>query len=116
MVKKHSEQETEIRKNMRGAPGEVTVRHYFKKDEFGARCRLCAELRIPPGAGVGRHEHIDEDEVFIIQQGRGIITDAGKEVEVQTGDAILTGKGAVHAIRNDGDIDLLVTAVIMQYA
>ena len=116
MIKRKSEQETEVRKNMRGGGGEVTIRHYFKKDEINAASRLCAELRIPPGAGIGEHEHVQEDEVFIIQQGRGIVTDAGEEVEVSAGDAILTGKGASHAIRNSGDTELIVTAIIMQYS
>ena len=115
MIKKNAERETEVRGRMRGGTGEVTIRHYFKKDEINAACRLCAELVIPPGAGIGPHEHSEEDEVFIIQQGRGIITDEGREQEIGPGDAILTGKGAEHAIRNTGEADLVVTAVIMQY-
>ncbi len=115
MIKRKSEQEAEVRKNMRGGGGEVTIRHYFKKDEINAPSRLCAELRIPPGAGIGEHEHVEEDEVFIIQQGKGIITDEGREKEVFAGDAILTGKGASHAIRNNSDAELIVTAIIMQY-
>lgn len=115
MIKKRSEQATEVRKNMRGGPGEVEIRHYLNKDEFGARCRLCAELVLSPGSGIGEHQHVDEDEVFIIQRGRGVVTDGGKEAEVVAGDSILTGKGASHSIKNTGNEDLVVTAIIMQY-
>jgi len=115
MIKKKSEQETEVRKNMRGAAGEVIIRHYFKPEEMNAKSRLCGELVIPPGAGVGLHEHAGEDEVFIIQSGKGMMTDNGKEFQVEVGDAILTGNGGSHAIRNIGKEDLIVTAVIMQY-
>ena len=102
MIKRRTEQATEVRKNMRGGQGEVTIRHYFKKDEINAACRLCAELVLTPGAGIGLHEHNNEDEVYIIKQGKGILVDAGKESEVEAGDAILTGKGAEHSIKNTG--------------
>ncbi|MCK4533837.1 cupin domain-containing protein [bacterium] len=115
MIKKAFEQETELRKNMRGGSGEITIKHHFKKDEINAPCRLCAQLTIPPGAGIGIHEHNDEDEIFIIQQGKGLIVDDGKETEVGVGDAILTGKGAAHSIKNIGQDELLVTAVIIKY-
>lgn len=115
MIKKRPEQETEVRENMRGGPGQVSIRHYFKKDEINAPCRLCAKLIIAPGAGIGPHQHINEDEIFIIQEGKGVLVDDGKEIEVEAGDAILTGKGAAHSITNTGDIDLIITAIIIQY-
>lgn len=115
MLKKKDAQIIEVRKNMRSGSGEVTIRHYLNKEEINARCRLCAQLVIPPGAGIGLHEHLEEDEVFIIQQGKGMVLDDGKETEVESGDAILTGKGQSHAIRNTANIDLIVTAIIMQY-
>jgi mannose-6-phosphate isomerase-like protein (cupin superfamily) len=115
MLKKKEDQAVDIRKNMRGGPGEVSIRHYFRPEEIKARTRLCAELRIPPGAGIGVHEHAGEDEVYIIQKGQGKMTDGGKELEVKAGDAVLTGQGTSHSICNTGSEDLVVTAVIMLY-
>jgi len=115
MIKKESMHLKEVRKNMRGGAGEIKIRHYFSKEDINAKCRLCAELIIPPGSGIGDHQHVDEDEIFIIQKGRGIVIDEGKETEVCAGDSILTGKGGFHSIRNTGDQDLIVTAVIIQY-
>lgn len=115
MIKKKSQQDVEIRKAMRGGAGEVTVRHHLKPEEITARTRLCAELTLPPGASIGVHDHADEDEIYIIQKGRGVMTDGGKEFTVEAGDAILTGQGASHSIRNSGAEDLVVTAVIIKY-
>lgn len=115
MLKKKLSREIETRKNMRKGPGEVTVRHYFKPEEVKARTRLCAELILPPGAGIGAHDHVDEDEIYIIQKGTGIMTDDGREIRVEAGDAILTGQGASHSIRNTGTEDLVVTAIIIKY-
>ena len=115
MIKKRTEQTAEVRSNMRGGPGKVHIRHHFGKEEISAPSRLCAELTLAPGAGIGEHDHVDEDEIYIIQRGKGVVVDNGKEVEVEAGDAVLTGKGASHSIRNTGTEELVVTAVIMKY-
>ncbi len=115
MIKKSFQQPAEVKKNMRGGEGEVLIRHHFRKEEFNARCRLCAQLTLAPGAGIGLHEHVNEDEVFIIQQGVAVVIDDDREIRLEAGDAILTGKGGRHAIRNAGAGDLLVTAVIIEY-
>lgn len=115
MIKRSREQESEVRENMRGGLGKITITHYFKKDEIKAACRLCAKLVVPPEAGIGLHEHNNEDEVFIIQQGTGIIIDNDEEVVVEAGDSILTGGGGTHALKNTGKQDLIVTAFIMKY-
>jgi mannose-6-phosphate isomerase-like protein (cupin superfamily) len=115
MIKKKSSQEIEKRENMRGGTGQVIVRHYLKPEEIKARTRLCAELILPPGASIGQHDHVDEDEIYIIQKGQGLMTDGGKEFPVAAGDAILTGQGASHSIKNTGTEDLVVTAVIVKY-
>lgn len=115
MIKKSSEQVTDIRENMRGGTGQVTIKHCFRKDEIRASCRLCAQLELGPGVSIGLHEHLEEDEVFIIQQGKALVIDGGQEVEVEAGDAILTGKGLTHSIKNVGSDTLLVTAIIMPY-
>ena len=113
MLKKSHEQKEEARKNMRGGPGEVMFKHYFSKDEIAAPCRLCAQLTLPPGAGIGLHDHTEEDEIFIIQQGKGLATCDGKEMEVEAGDSLLTGGGSSHSIQNTGDKDLIITAVVL---
>ncbi|HOW59841.1 MAG TPA: cupin domain-containing protein [Candidatus Omnitrophota bacterium] len=115
MMKKKAVQEIETRQNMRGGTGEVQIRHYFKPEEMTARTRLCSELVLPPHASIGVHDHVNEDEIYIIQKGTGMMTDGDQEFLVEAGDAILTGKGASHSIRNAGQEDLVVTAIIIKY-
>ena len=116
MIRKESEMKTEGREKMRGGDGMVTIRHYFGKDDFTANVRLCAKLILPPGAGIGSHQHDREDEVYIVTKGSGILDDGKTQTLVSEGDAVLTGKGESHAIRNDGTEDLELTAVIMCYS
>lgn len=115
MIKKLDAQDKETRENMRGGTKSVHIRHYFKKEEITAPCRLCSELIIPSGASVGTHEHIGEDEIYLIQKGNGIIIDGGIESRIEAGDAVLTGNGSSHSIKNSGTEDLVVTAIIMEY-
>jgi mannose-6-phosphate isomerase-like protein (cupin superfamily) len=115
MIKKPSENEIDVRENMRGGQGKVTIRHFFKKDEFTSRTRLCATLSIPPEAGIGMHQHENEDEVYLVTKGAGMLDDGQTRTPVAQGDAILTGNGASHAITNNGNDTLELVAVIMCY-
>jgi len=115
MIRKTSEQSVEIREKMRGGAGAVTVRQFFKPEEITAKTRLCAQLTIPPGAGIGLHQHLQEDEIYIVLQGAGLLDDGHGEKGISAGDAILTGKGESHAVRNTGTENLELIAVIMTY-
>ena len=115
MIRKPSEMRSEVRAGMRGGQGEVTVRHLFQPEEFGGKVRLCARLLLPPGASIGTHTHADEDEVYLVISGSGLLTEDGREIRVTAGEAILTGKGASHAIRNDGAKPLEIMAWIVKY-
>lgn len=115
MIRKMAEMETEVRENMRGGAGSVTFRHLFKKDEFTASVRLCAALTIPPGAGIGSHEHLTEDEIYIVTRGAGMLDDGKTKTRVSVGDAVLTGNGESHAIHNDGEEPLELMAIIACY-
>ena len=115
MIRKAAEMVSDVRAGMRGGAGAVTVQTLFSPEEMTANSRLCAKLTLPPGASIGVHEHLKEDEVYIITQGCGVLDDGNTETRVSAGDAVLTGNGESHAIRNDGDSPLEIIAVIMCY-
>jgi mannose-6-phosphate isomerase-like protein (cupin superfamily) len=115
MIKEKEDQKKEVREAMRGGAGSVSLTHYFVPEEFHANVRLCSHLTLPAGAGIGEHAHVGEDEVYIILHGEGILTDNGTEKKVKAGDAILTGNGASHALRNPGPDELKLIALIMKY-
>ena len=115
MIRRKHEMESEVRPNMRGGPGRVTITHYFKPPEFIAPVRLCAKMTLAPGAGVGLHDHAAEDEVYVILAGQGLLDDGRVKTTVGAGDAILTGRGGQHAITNNGQENLEVMAFIATY-
>ncbi len=115
MIRHAADMLTEVRENMRGGTGAVTIRHYFTREEFAARARLCAKMTVPPGASIGAHRHEGEDEVYVIVKGEGMLDDGRTQTRVTAGDAILTGRGESHAISNAGAGDLEIMAFIMLY-
>jgi mannose-6-phosphate isomerase-like protein (cupin superfamily) len=115
MIRNPTNMPVETRANMRGGAGVVTIQHYFSPAEFQAGVRLCAKLTLPPGASIGTHQHEREDEVYLILSGTGILSDGTTESRVTAGDAILTGKGGSHAVRNDGAEALEIAAFIATY-
>ena len=115
MIHKGKNLETEVRAEMRGGKGSVTIRHFFKQNEIKAKCRLCSRLILPPGASIGAHKHETEDELYIIERGVGILDDGRNKIKVEPGDAILTGNGECHSIINAGNAPLEIIAVIMCY-
>ncbi|MFO7937039.1 MAG: cupin domain-containing protein [Kiritimatiellia bacterium] len=115
MITKNGDVICEKRENMRGGKGTITVEHWFKPEQFGAKIRLCARIIIPPGASLGTHTHENEDEIYIVISGTGLIEENGEWVPIEPGDSILTGHKGSHGVENNGDEPLVIAAVISCY-
>lgn len=116
MIRTQTEQVADIRESMRGGDGTVTVNHIWNVEtELRAPQRLFARLVLPPGASIGMHEHLDEEEVYYILSGTAETTDHGKTVILQAGDASLTQHGESHTVRNIGNEPLEILAVVTRY-
>jgi mannose-6-phosphate isomerase-like protein (cupin superfamily) len=66
------------------------------------KCSL-AEETLPPGAEVGRHHHLETEEVYYILAGRGTMTVGSEVREVEPGDAVFIPVGNTHSLKNTGD-------------
>ena len=115
MITRDTAMQTEIRENMRGGKGSVTLEHWFKPEAFGAKVRLCTRMTIAPGSSIGSHTHEREDEIYLVLSGSGLIQENGEWVPIGAGDAILTGKGGTHGVENNGSEPLVMAAIIMLY-
>lgn len=115
MIRRKDEMVSEIRTEMRGGKGDTKITHIYKKDEMKGDSRLCAHMSLEPGASVGTHVHENEEEIYYILRGKGVVIDDGEPIEVNAGDAVLTRDGASHSIENTGDETLEFMAVINLY-
>lgn len=114
MIVTSSDFNVHVRSNLKGGDGDVTVTEYVPADDM-VNCRLLCEQLIPVGGSIGLHTHIKETEFYIITQGKGRVVEDNGEVEVSTGDVVVTTDGESHSIYNIGDDDLKMTAIIVTH-
>ena len=60
-----------------------------------------------PGSAIGYHLQ-EEDEIYYILSGRGVMTIDGTSFEVGPGAAILTRSGSSHGLKQTGSEDLVI--------
>lgn len=115
MIRRAEEMLKDIKDQLRGGKGSVEFTHLFNQEEMAGKGKLCAKLKLSPGASIGFHSHIDEEEIYYILKGKGLVDDNGKKQEVQFGDAVITGGGDSHSIENTGEGELEFLAVIIPF-
>lgn len=74
------------------------------------QCSLAEEV-LPPGAAVGRHHHVETEEVYYIMRGTGRMTVGPDVREVAPGDAIFIPRGHPHTLENTGTEPMTILLV-----
>ena len=74
------------------------------------RCSLAEEV-LPVGAAVGRHHHVETEEVYYILRGAGRMTVGDETREVAAGDAVFIPRGATHTLKNTGQTPMTLLLV-----
>ena len=93
--------------------GEIFITHLLTPAEMVGKCAMFASVRIPPGASLNPHQHVDNNETYYILQGTGLYTDNGTTYTVKAGDTTFCADGDTHGIENVGDDDLIFIALII---
>jgi mannose-6-phosphate isomerase-like protein (cupin superfamily) len=67
---------------------------------------------VPAGHSIGSHTHEpDDEEVYVVIDGRGLMQMDGREFEVGAGDVIVNRRGGTHGLTNIGQDDLRLVAL-----
>lgn len=62
---------------------------------------------VPPGASIGDHTHgPDDEEIYVVVEGRGRMTVEGESFDVGPGDVVVNAPGGRHGLRNEADAPL----------
>lgn len=86
--------------------GGETVGHSFFRDTPGLRLVFRKRV-LKPGSGIGHHVQ-QEDEIYYVLSGRGVMMLDGKPVDVVPGTAVLTRTGSTHSLKQTGTEDLVI--------
>lgn len=80
----------------------------YRKKEAGFK--YIHENHLEPGASIGEHRHVADEEIYVILSGRGTMKIDGQDQPVQAGDVCLTRRGHSHDLVNslEGPMHFLV--------
>ncbi|MBH5329053.1 cupin domain-containing protein [Eikenella sp. S3360] len=104
-VYKFSELQRWDRDQAAGGQGQLLGRFAYTRHQTGEQdaIREIGWMTLPPGASVGLHKHANNEDVYLIVEGRGVFTDSnGKETPVSAGDITMARPGQSHALKNTG--------------
>ncbi len=82
---------------------------YSKK---GAGFKYIHDNHLEPGASIGEHKHEDDEEIYVVLYGRGVMKIDGVATNMGPGDICLTRAGHSHDLTNslEGPMHFLVIA------
>ncbi len=104
---------TEKVEHMCGGTGYIVKEALISAEQRGSHCNLFGRVTIPAGGEIGHHEHHGEAETYYIIEGEGIYEEDGEGVLVGPGDVTYCGDGHGHGLKNMGEKDLVIVAMIL---
>lgn len=98
----------------RGGKGTIEGYRYLDSHELTNSLKGFYINELLPDSEVGFHNHIEDEEIYLVLDGEGIVNDNGVEEKVEAGDLIYTKKGEGHALKNTGTKPLKFVAFIVE--
>ena len=113
MIKNYLSSKKQLQDKSHGGTGKVDLYEIWSKSDFKSDVDFCDRVVIPPGSTIGYHQHGNNEEMYVVLDGEGLMTRDGEEVIVKKGDMILNPAGGAHGLVNNSnrDIDLLVIQI-----
>jgi mannose-6-phosphate isomerase-like protein (cupin superfamily) len=86
-----------------GGVGEIQFARIAEATAFAGGCNFIDYAELPPGTSIGRHRHgDDEEELYLVLEGRGTMWRDGEQFTVRTGELVRNRPGGEHELRNTG--------------
>jgi len=114
MISKKENMRNEIRSNMRGGNGDITLIHMIEKADMMGKIQLAARVQIPVGGSVGKHAHEKDAEIVIVVSGTVMAEENDSAHILSAGDIMFTGGGDSHSFTNYGDTILELIGIIIE--
>lgn len=113
MLKKKDTIKPTIIENMKGGKKYVQKYSSIGEDDFTGNADVVSRLVLIPGASIGYHEHVGNEEVITVLSGVGRLTDDGEEFDLQAGDVTICREHHHHGIENTSESEELVLMAVV---
>ena len=113
MIKNFLKAEKQNQENSPGGTGPVELFEIWEKTYFRSDIDFIERVVVPPGSNIGFHRHGDNEEMYAVLAGTGLMKIEDEEVGVEKGDMILNPAGGSQGLINNSteNINLLVIQV-----
>jgi len=113
MIKNHIHAKKQILEGSHQGTGEYELYEIWNKTDFKSNIDFIDKVIIPPKSTVGYHKHGNNEEMYIVLEGKGEMTINGQTRKIEKGDMILNKPEGEHGLVNtsDANIELLVIQV-----
>ncbi len=78
----------------------------FTREDFKTNIRFLNYTVLPAGVTIGLHPHGEDEELYMVLEGDGVMTVNGETQRVTSGDVIVNPPFGSHGIVNDSDKDM----------
>lgn len=105
------EQALSVFSNCHGGTGDLPHCELFSGKEFDAPIHFFNYTTLPPGCSIGDHPHQNDQEIYILLSGTGVMTFDGEEVPVSAGSVTVNRPYGTHGLKNTGEEDMRVLVI-----
>jgi mannose-6-phosphate isomerase-like protein (cupin superfamily) len=99
------------KKRVHEGEGLIEVSRPFIRSDFKAPWNFVDYAVLPPGTSIGLHTHGNNEELYCILEGEGVMTVNGEECRVSKGDLILNPPGGTHGLENQSTKALSILVI-----
>jgi len=83
-----------------GGEGRILFRRLFGEGDLRGSWNFVDFAVLPPGTSIGRHRHGQNEELYLVLEGEGLMELDGAEFPVRPGSVILNQPHGTHGLRN----------------
>lgn len=113
MIKNFLTTNKQIQESSHDGKGPVNLFEIWSKSDFSSKIDFIDRVVVPPGSTIGFHKHGENEEMYVVLEGQGLMNIEGEEIAVNKGDMILNPVGGSHGLVNNSkeNTDILVIQV-----
>jgi mannose-6-phosphate isomerase-like protein (cupin superfamily) len=113
MIKNFLTTYKQTQENSHDGKGVVNLYEIWCNSDFKSKVDFIDRVVVPPGSTIGFHKHGENEEMYVVLEGQGLMKIENDEVTVGKGDMILNPAGGRHGLINNSreNIDILVVQI-----